>query len=34
MMSEPYSTCGGEERCIECFGGETLGLVPTWKIQA
>ena len=29
-----FSTYGGEERCILCFGGETLGKETTWKIQA
>ena len=24
---------GGEERCIQCFGGETLGRETTWKTQ-
>jgi len=31
---EPCSTCGGEERCIQGFGGETWGKESTWRIQA
>jgi len=25
---------GGEERCIQGFGGETCGKMTTWKTQA
>ena len=27
------STCGGEEICIQGFGGETWGKETTWNIQ-
>jgi len=27
-------TCGGEERCIRSFGGETRGKDTTWNTQA
>ena len=27
------STYGGEERCIQGFGGKTLGKGTTWKTQ-
>jgi len=29
-----YSKYGGEERCIQGFGGETVGKETIWKIQA
>jgi len=33
-MDGACSTYGEEERCIQGFGGETLGKGTTWKIQA
>jgi hypothetical protein len=33
-MGGACSTYGGEERCIECFGGDTGGEETTWKTQA
>jgi hypothetical protein len=32
-MGRACSTCGGQQRCIEDFGRETLGKETTW-IQA
>ena len=33
-MDGARGTYGGEERCIQGFGGETEGKYPTWKTQA
>jgi hypothetical protein len=33
-MGGVCSECGGEERHIQGFGGETLGKETTWKTQA
>jgi len=33
-MGWEYSMYGGEERCIQDFGGETWGKETTWKTQA
>ena len=33
-MGGACSTYGGEERCIQGFGGETRGKETTWKAQA
>jgi hypothetical protein len=33
-MSGACSTYGGEERCIQGFGGETCGKETTWKTRA
>jgi len=32
-MGETCSMCGGEERCIQDFGGETWGIEATWKTE-
>jgi hypothetical protein len=32
-MNGEGSTYGGEERCIQDFGGETWGKETTWKTQ-
>ena len=28
------STYGGQEKCLQSFGGDTWGKVTTWKMQA
>jgi hypothetical protein len=33
-MGGSCGTYGGEERCIQAFGGETLGKETTWKVLA
>jgi len=33
-MGGACSTFGGGERCIQGFGGSTLGKETTWKTQA
>ena len=33
-MGEACGTYGGEEKCIQGFGGDTWGKEPTWKNQA
>jgi len=33
-MGGARSTYGGEERCIQGFGGETWEIEPTWKTKA
>jgi hypothetical protein len=32
-MGAAWSTEGGEERCIQTFGGVILGKETTWKTQ-
>lgn len=32
-MGRSCDTCGGEERCIQSFSGETRGKETTWKTQ-
>jgi hypothetical protein len=33
-MGGACNTYGGEERCIQGFGGEVKGKLTTWKTQA
>ena len=33
-LREACSAYGGEERCIQSFGGETWGKETTWETQA
>ena len=34
MMGWACSTYGGDERCVQGFGGEMLGKETTWETQA